>query len=111
MAMTDEMAGGLRERVVMEHWREARDAAGTAAGSWISAGPAFAAITPDAGTAAALGEARRSGRRWRVTMREDARLGLTSRLWWRGETLIVLLAERDPRLPDRVVLRCEAQPI
>lgn len=106
LIMADELAGLLRERVVVEHWREARDAAGSDAGAWEGAGPAWAAIVPDGAGEPVLGAARRSGQGWRVTLRADARLGLASRLWWRGEVLSVRAVERDPRLPDRVVLRC-----
>lgn len=108
--MGAELAGLLRERVVIEHWQAARDDAGADAGSWQVAGPAWAAIMPDAAGEAVAGEARRSGPDWRVTLRADARIGLTSRLWWRGEVLTVRAVTRDPRTPDRLVLRCRRVP-
>lgn len=106
--MTEELSGTLVERVAIERFVEARDDAGAEVGEWRGAGAAWAAIVPD-GAGAAQGEARRSRRRWRVTLRGDAAVGLTSRLVWRGEWLAVLAVERDPRRVDRVVLRCEAR--
>ena len=109
--MGDEMAGALRERVAMETWVDDRDDAGGSTGYWHGRGMAFAAVVPDAGAVrAVVGEARRSTRRWRVTLRRPVDAGLTSRLIWQGLVLMVLAVEDDPRLPDRVVLRCEARP-
>ena len=108
----DELSGMMVERVAIENFIDARDAAGAGVGNWQAAGNAWAAIAPDGG-GTSLGEARRSRRRWRVTLRPrlggDATIGLTSRLIWRGEWLAVLAVETDPRRPDRVVLRCEAR--
>ena len=106
--MSDELTGTLVERVAIERFVEARDDAGTAVGEWRGAGAAWAAIVPD-GAGLPEGEVRRSRRRWRVTLRGSAQVGLTSRLVWRGEWLAVLAIERDPRRADRVVLRCEAR--
>lgn len=109
--MGDEMAGALRERVAIEAWVDARDAAGAVAGHWQALGMRFAAVVPDvAAVRSVAGEARRSTRRWRVTLRRPVAAGLTSRLIWQGLVLSVLAVEDDPRLPGRLVLRCEARP-
>ena len=108
--MSDEMAGALRERVAIEAWTDVRDEAGAVAGYWQGCGLAFAAVTPDAAAVRNVaGEARRSTRRWRVTLRRPVAVGLTSRLIWQGLVLSILAVEDDARLPDRVVLRCEAR--
>ena len=106
--MTDELSGALVERVAIETWVEARDDAGADAGHWQATGSAFAAIALDDG-GGVEGEARRSRRRWRVTLRAPADVRLTSRLIWQGEFLAVLAIETDPRRRDRMVLRCEAR--
>ncbi len=106
--MADEFAGALCERVAIEAWVAARDDAGADVGYW-QAGPSrLAAIEPD-GAGRGDGEARRSRRRWRVTLRAPVTVGLTSRLRWAGRLLAVLAVEQDPRRRDRVVLRCEAR--
>jgi head-tail adaptor len=107
--MADELAGRLVERVAIEAWIEQRDAAGFDAGHWQPWGDAAAAVVPDNGGGAPEGAARRSRRRWRVTLRAPVDVDLTTRLIWRGRTLAVLAVETDPRRPDRITLRCEAR--
>jgi head-tail adaptor len=110
--MADELAGALDERVAIENWIDARDDAGGYAGHWQLMGSAWAAVLPDGGGRVA-GEARQSSRRWRVTLRAPATIGapvsLATRLIWRGAALAILAVEADPRVPDRVMLRCEAR--
>ncbi|NJC08049.1 head-tail adaptor protein [Polymorphobacter fuscus] len=106
--MGEELSGALVERVAIERFVDVRDDSGSSVGAWQAAGSAWAAIVPD-GNGTAQGEARRSRRRWRVTLRANPDLGLTSRLVWRGQWLAVLSIDSDPRRPDRTVLRCEAR--
>lgn len=110
--MVDELSGALSERVAVEVWTEGRDDAGAAVGHWAAQGFAWAAVVPEGGgglEGGVEGAARRSRRRWRVTLRAPLAVQLTSRLIWRNSILVVLAVENDPRLPDRVVLRCEAR--
>lgn len=107
--MTDELAGQMRERVAIESWVTARDDAGADAGFWQPAGSVFAEVVPDGGARNVAGEARRSDRRWRVTLRRPVAVTLASRLIWASRTLAVLAVEEDPRRPDRVVVRCETR--
>jgi head-tail adaptor len=109
--MGDDFAGSLRERVAIEAWIDMRDDAGASAGYWQPRGHVDAAVVPDVpgGARGVEAEARRSTRRWRVTMRPVADIGLASRLIWGSRILAVLGLENDPRQPDRVVLRCEAR--
>ncbi len=106
--MVDELAGALAERVAVETWVDVRDDAGASVGHWQAIGPAWAAIVPDGG-GGVVGEARRSRRRWRVTLRAPTDVALTSRLIWNGQILAVLAVEADPRQRDRVMLRCEGR--
>ncbi|MEY2882603.1 MAG: hypothetical protein RL490_327 [Pseudomonadota bacterium] len=106
--MADEFSGTLNQRVAIEQWLAARDAAGADAGHWVAVASAWAAIVPD-GNGADAGEARRSARRWRVVLRAGAPVGLTTRLIWQGQYLVVLAVDSDPRQPDRQLLRCEAR--
>jgi head-tail adaptor len=106
--MADELTGTLTERVAIEHFVDSRDASGASNGHWQAAASAWAAVVPD-GPAGRSDAALRSTRRWRVTLRAPSPVGLLSRLIWRGEWLAVLAVEADPRLPDRVTLRCEAR--
>jgi head-tail adaptor len=106
-----ELAGRLRERVMLEQWIPARDAAGLDAGHWAAAGTVAALVEPERGLVAdgrGQGEALRSMARWRVTLRAPVDVRLTSRLWWRGERLTVLAVERDPARPEVLVVRCRS---
>lgn len=109
--MANELSGALNERVVVEAWVDVRDDAGASVGYWQARQLAFAAVVPEGGGEARAfeGAARRSQRRWRVTMRAPADVQLTSRLIWQGRILVVLALESDPRQADRLVLRCEAR--
>ena len=106
--MSDELTGTLTEIVAIDQFVDSRDPSGASAGTWQAAGSAWAAVVPD-GRGSSEGEARRSRRRWRITVRAPTRAQLTSRIIWRGEWLTVLAVENDPRWPDRVTLRCEAR--
>jgi head-tail adaptor len=107
--MADELAGQLRERVAIETWVAARDDAGADAGFWRPEGSVFADVVPDGGAGSVAGEARRSDRRWRVTLRRPVAVTLTSRLIWASRILAVLAVDDDPRRADRLVVRCEAR--
>ncbi len=106
--MADEFSGALNQRVAIETWAEQRDDTGSDVGHWQLLGSSWAALEPD-GAGGPAAEARRAHRRWRVTLRRNQPIGLTSRLIWQGQALAVLAVESDPRQPDRVVLRCEAR--
>ncbi len=107
--MDMELSGAMKERVAIEAFVDQRDAAGATIGQWLPAGSAWAAVVPD-GAGGPEGEARRSRRRWRVTLRAPVAVGMTSRLVWRGQWLAVLSVDSDPRRPDRIELRCEVRP-
>jgi head-tail adaptor len=106
--MADELTGILTEIIAIDRFVDSRDASGASIGQWLAAGSAWAAVVPD-GRGSRDGEARRSRRRWRITVRAPTRAELTSRVIWRGDWLNVLAIEDDPRTPDRVTLLCEAR--
>lgn len=110
MAGRNELAGSLRETVTIEQWQEQRDASGLADGGWVVDAVVAAEVALERAVSAdfLMGDAERTVSRWRVTMRAPQRLGVTSRLWWRGERLTVLGVERDPAKPDRLVARCRS---
>lgn len=107
----EEQAGALDERVTLELWQSVRGEAGDDVGAWQRLDTAYAAIAPDGGPPAArTGEVLRSGRRWRVQLRDRAELGLTLRLRWRDQILSVRAVERDPRGQQLTTLWCDGSP-
>lgn len=111
MAMDGERAGGLDERVTIERWRAARDAAADDVGSWIVVETVFAQVNRDGAPARQMaGEAARSDRRWQVVMRDRDDLDLAVRLRWRDQILTVRAIDRDARRRDFAALWCEGRP-
>lgn len=111
MAMTEEQSGALDERVTIERWQPARDAAADDVGSWQVVESVFAAVRRDGPPGrAAVAEAQRSGRRWQVLLRDRDDLDLQVRLRWRNQLLMVRAVERDARRRDFATLWCDGQP-
>jgi len=101
----DEFAGGLRERVTLEHWHAAD---GDLPGAWVAGGTAWAALVPvDLALLADIGERRIGRPRYRVILRTPSDATVSSRFGWRGRTLVVVRAEPDPRQRDRTTFLVE----
>lgn len=47
--------------------------------------------------------------RYRVTVRRQGEFSVDQQIRWRGRRLLVRQIVDDPKLPDRLVLRCEEQ--
>lgn len=109
--MGAEMAGALDQRAVIERWQGSRDGAGDDIGQWQAVERVFAAVARDGDPRGLVaGDAARSGRRWRVWLRERDDLDLTVRLLWRDQILTVRGIDRDPAAPDIVTLWCDGRP-
>ncbi len=110
-AMSGEFAGTLNERVALERWVSALDAAGDDVGAWVAVETIHAAVIPDGQLAGQrAGEAARSGRRWRVLLRWRDDLNLAMRLRWRGQILKVRAIEAVGRRRTFVTLLCDGSP-
>lgn len=108
-----ELAGSLRERVVIERWLAGRDENGADVGEWRRLASVAAALVPEGTSGGAPGfegEAVRSRMRWQVTLRAGPVIDLATRLRWRGRSLAVLAVTTDPARPDRLTLRAEERP-
>ena len=100
--MDDEFAGGLRETVVVE------PATPGSPGTWGSGCPAWAALLPVQDFQLIdIGERRIGRPRYHLTLRTPTPATVTSRFRWRGRLLVVVRAEPDPRLRDRVTFLVE----
>lgn len=105
-----ETAGTLAERVVIERRESGRDAAADTIDTWTVVDTVFASVEPDGGLAALrLGEAARSGRRWRVVLRRRGDIDLAARLRWADHDLTIIAIEQAGRRQDHMVLLCESR--
>jgi head-tail adaptor len=105
--MNGELAGTLRERVIIETRLGNRDALGGAKGNYAYSGEAWAAFMPLVPSDLTLADARSAMPRWQVTMRKREGIDPRVRLTWRGKYLAVRQVVSDPREPAHMVLTCE----
>lgn len=105
--MNGELAGRLRERVTFSRPDETRDALGGRDGSWIDEGAAWAALTLAGRTGETAADARDAMPRLRVTLRAPADVVPGWRMDWGGHLWMVLAADADPAVPERVILIVE----
>jgi head-tail adaptor len=105
--MSGELAGTLRERVVIEHRLQVRDNLGAGKAKYSYGGEAWAALSPLVSGDLTLADALSAMPRWHVTMRKREGIDPQSRLTWRGKYLAVRSMISDPREPAFMVLTCE----
>jgi len=107
--MAAELAGRLRERVVLLRQLSGAGPAAEAAGSWVSVAERWAMVEAASRTAlsALEGDTRQTARRWRVTLRAGLVVDLGMRLSWRGVVLRLTGIDDDPTDPRLLVLVAE----
>lgn len=105
--MNAELAGILKERVLIETRVGNRDTLAGAVGKYVYAGEAWAALTPIAPGALESGDALSALPRWRVTLRKREGIDLQTRFIWRNKFLAVRTVQADPRDASQMTLICE----
>ena len=105
--MSGEFAGSLRERILIERPVSSRTAMGLQEEGWESVCGALAAIEPDGAGAEAEGQALSAMPRFKVTMRPRDGIAVGQRVSWKDKHMTIRQVMSDPRLRDRIVLRCE----
>jgi head-tail adaptor len=105
--MMGELAGSLRERIILETRVGNRDAIAGATGKYAYAGEAWASVSPLAPGEAEQGGAYSSMPRWRVTMRKREGVDPRVRLTWRHKYLAVRSVTSDPAEPSYMTLTCD----
>ena len=105
--MSGEFAGLLRERVVIERPTGERSAQGTLIAGWEEVARCLAAVAPEGAGQESEAMALSAMPRFRVTIRRRDDVAIDQRLLWRGRRLAVRQILEDPRLRDRMTLRCE----
>lgn len=102
-----EFAGALRERIIIERPISTRNAMGLQEPGWEEVCRCLASVALDSVGAESEAQALSAMPRYRVTIRRRDGIALDQRLRWDGRSLAVRQLLDDPRMKERIVLRCE----
>jgi head-tail adaptor len=102
-----EFAGTLRERIVIENPVSLRNAMGLQEPGWEEVCRCLAAIALDGLGAQSEGQALSAMPFYRVSIRQREGVAIGQRISWKGRRLMVRQLLDDPRLKDRMIMRCE----
>jgi head-tail adaptor len=105
--MSAEFAGSLRERIAIERPATVRTAGGLQTAGWEPVAECLAAIVPEGAGAEAEAMSLSAMPRFRVTIRARHGIAVGQRVRWGERLLAVRQMIEDPRLADRLMLRCE----
>ncbi len=106
-SMGGEVAGSLRDRIIIEQRLGNRDGLAGATGRYAYAGAAWASVTPLMPGPLTQGDTVSAMPRWQVTMRKREEIDPRIRLTWRGKYLAVRSVISDPREPGYMILTTE----
>jgi hypothetical protein len=84
-----------------------RTAGGLQVAGWEEVACCLAEVIPEGVGAEAEGQALSAMPRFRVTIRARDGIAVGQRVKWKGRAMLVRQRIDDPRLPDRMMLRCE----
>ncbi len=102
-----EFAGTLKQRIVIERPTDMRTASGLQTAGWETIARCLAAIEAEGAGPEAEGQALSAMPRFRVTIRQREGIAVGQRIAWGERTMLVRQRIDDPKLPDRILLRCE----
>ena len=102
-----EFAGTLKERIVIERPGPSRTASGLPQPGWEPVARCLAAIVAEGAGSEAEAQALSAMPRYQVTIRQREGIAVGQRVSWGRRALFVRQRIDDPKLPDRILLRCE----
>lgn len=102
-----EFAGTLKERITIERPTDVRTASGLQTAGWEQVASCLAAIMAEGAGPEAEAQALSSMPRYRVTIRRREGIAVGQRVRWGARAMLVKQRIDDPRLQDRILLRCE----
>lgn len=102
-----EFAGTLRERIVIEQAGSTRNEMGLLQPAWEEVCRCLASVVLESVGPEAEAQALSAMPRYRVTIRLRDGIAIDQRVTWNGRTLMVRQLLDDPRMKDRIVMRCE----
>ncbi len=107
MSAASEFAGSLRERILVERPVEARTSIGVQQFGWERVASCLASIVPEGAGAEREAMALSAMPRFVVMIRMRDGIAIDQRLRWGTRVLMVRQLTSDPRLGDRITMRCE----
>jgi len=105
--MSGEFAGTLKERIRIERPIALRTESGLQQAGWELVASCLAAIVAEGAGPEAEAMALSAMPRFRVTIRWREGIAVGHRLIWGERAMLVKQRVDDPKLPDRIMLRCE----
>jgi len=105
--MSGEFAGTLKERIRIERPVALRTESGLQQAGWEPVANCLAAIVAEGAGPEAEAQALSAMPRFKVTIRWREGIGVGQRVVWGERAMLVKQRIDDPKLPDRILLRCE----
>ena len=105
--MTDEFAGTLRERVLIERPISVRNEMGLQEPGWEQVCRCLASVILESVGAESEAQALSAMPRYRVTIRRRDGIAIDQRMRWNDRKLMIRQLLDDPREKDRLTMRCE----
>ena len=102
-----EFAGTLRERILIEQPVSVRNAMGLQEPGWEEICRCLASIALESVGQQSEGQALSAMPKFRVTIRWREGIAIDQRISWNGRKLMVRQLLDDPRIKDRITMRCE----
>jgi len=105
--MSGEFAGTLKERIRIEGPVPLRTESGLQQAGWEPVASCLAAIVAEGSGPEAEGQALSAMPRFQVMIRRREGIAVGQRVVWGERAMLVKQRVDDPKLPDRILLRCE----
>ena len=105
--MSGEFAGTLCERVLIERPISSRNAMGLQEPGWEQVCRCLASIALESVGVENEAQALSAMPRFRVTIRHRGGIAVGQRISWNGRRMMVRQVLDDPRVRDRIAMRCE----
>ena len=102
-----EFAGTLKERITIERRADLRTPSGLQTSGWEPVARCLAAIVAEGAGPEAEAQALSAMPRYRVTIRQRQGIAVGQRVVWGERAMLVKQRIDDPKLRDRILLRCE----
>lgn len=105
--MSEEFAGTLRERVMIERPISTRNEMGLQEPGWEQVCRCLASVVLESVGPESEAQSLSAMPRYRVTIRRRDGIALDQKITWAGRKLMVRQLLDDPRSKDRITMRCE----